>query len=117
MELISTVVLIVVGVGFAFLGLRAQAQLLKDRRRFEMLSVAATISDANGSLDETVQRLVELVVPDLADVCVIDILRDDHVERLAVAARGPRAAEIEAGMRRRAVDKDRPAPNAAAAMQ
>jgi serine phosphatase RsbU (regulator of sigma subunit)/PAS domain-containing protein len=93
---------VIVGAGFAVLSARGRVRLGVDRDRFRILTRAAQISDiAGGAVGETVQRLGELVVPALADVCVIDVLRGDGVERLAVVATGPRAEWIEAGVRGR----------------
>jgi PAS domain S-box-containing protein len=75
-----------------------------DRRRFRILSAAASISDVAGTVEDTVQRLSGLLVPELADICVIDVVRGDRIERLAVAATGPRATEIEVGLRRHAAE-------------
>jgi PAS domain S-box-containing protein len=93
-------VVVVVGAAFACLGARSRVRLGVDRNRFRVLSRAAQISDsAGGSVEETVQRLGELVVPGLADICVIDVLRDADVERLAVVAAVGRREEIEARLR------------------
>jgi PAS domain S-box-containing protein len=103
---------VVVGAAFAVLSARSRVRLGVDRDRFRILAGAAQISDhAGASVADTVQRLGELVVPALADVCVIDVLRDERVQRLAVVAHGPHAAELEAGLR------DRPPGSAAVSDQ
>jgi PAS domain S-box-containing protein len=89
---------VVVGGAFAILVSRARTRLAVDRERFVLLSKVAEAADGPPAPEETTARLSDLLVPGLADIAMIDVRRDDHVERLAVAAHGPRAAEIEAGM-------------------
>jgi PAS domain S-box-containing protein len=97
---VRTLVVAVGGV-IAVLGARSLGRLAVDQLRFRLLRGAAEISDVARSVDETVQMLGDLLVPTLADIGVIDVVRDAQTRRLAVAAHGPRAAEIEAGLHRR----------------
>ncbi|HSD76951.1 MAG TPA: SpoIIE family protein phosphatase, partial [Solirubrobacteraceae bacterium] len=101
-DYVVRLLVVVSGAGFAIAGVRSRMQLAADRERFRLLSAAAAISDAPRSVAETVQALSGLLVPALADICVVDVVRDGVTERLAVAAHGPRAAEIERGLRERA---------------
>ena len=93
---------VVAGVAFALMAGRMVRRLELDRRRFRTLSRAAAISDVSGTVQDTVVRLSDLLVPELADIGVIDVVRGEDVHRLAVVAHGPRAEEIEAGLRHRA---------------
>jgi PAS domain S-box-containing protein len=101
-DYVLRMLVVVVGGGFAVAGARSRLHLAADRRRFRLLSAAAGVAEDRGSVDDVVQALSDLLVPDLADVCVIDVRRGDAVQRLAVAAAGPRAGEIRAGLERRA---------------
>src|SRR3954469_1713108 len=106
---IVRLVVVLGGGAIAVNGARSRRRLFRDQRRFELLSAAAGISDVALGVEHTVQRISELLVPALADICVIDVIRDHDVERLAVAACGPRAEEIETGLRRRSLRTDRAA--------
>lgn len=74
------------------LALRAR----RSRRRFELLGEVAAISESATSLEETFERICELLVPELADFCMIDTIGEDGRPRRAavrVAPGGPAAAE------------------------
>jgi PAS domain S-box-containing protein len=92
---------VIAGAVIAVSSARSREQLSRDRVRFRLLRGAAEISDTAAPVAETIQRLSDLLVPELADVCVMDVVRDGQVERLAVAAHGPRAAAIREGLLRR----------------
>ena len=71
--------------------------------RLRILDEVATIADGSRPLDETLERVMELIVPSVADLCMIDAIHPGGVTRAAVRAVGhPRAEEIEARIRRRA---------------
>ena len=92
---------VIVGSIFALGGARSRARLARDRVRFQMLSGVSELSDRSLGVDETLGNLSDILVPAIADVCAIDLLRDDRLERFAVAAHGPRSSEIAAGLRQR----------------
>jgi PAS domain S-box-containing protein len=96
--------LLVVAVGgaLAVLAARGRERLATDRRRFRLLSAVAGVTETSGSVDETVRRLGELMVPAIADVSIIDVVRDGRPERLAVMAHGPRRAALEEELREQA---------------
>ena len=69
-------------------------------RRFEVLSRIAQVSDRGGSLQETLDSICEILVPEFADFCMIDLIKSDRVERIAVRVGpggGQRAVEGLAG--------------------
>jgi PAS domain S-box-containing protein len=102
-DYILRLTVVIAGAAFAILGARSRARLALDQRRFRLLQSVAEIADRPASVDETVRLLSNLLVPDFADVCVLDVVREDRVQRLAVAAHGPGATEIEEGLRRGSV--------------
>src|SRR4051812_6917543 len=53
-------------------------------RRFEVLDRIAKVSDRGGTLRETLDSICEILVPEVADFCMIDLVRGDRVERIAV---------------------------------
>jgi serine phosphatase RsbU (regulator of sigma subunit)/PAS domain-containing protein len=60
-----------------------------------------------GSLDyeETLRRVAWLAVPDLADWCMVDVLGENGLERVAVAHADPVRAELAAAMQGVVVDQ------------
>lgn len=56
----------------------------KAKRRFRILSELATVSDADGALEETFDAICDILVPELADFCMIDVFSDGRVRRAAV---------------------------------
>jgi serine phosphatase RsbU (regulator of sigma subunit) len=81
-----------VGVVGALAGLAALAVLfVRERRakqRFRILAEVAAVSDAGGSLENTLDSICEILVPEIADFCMIDVFADGDVRRAAVGA-GP----------------------------
>jgi len=67
---------------------RSRAQVGRDRERFAVLSSVAEIADGTRSLEETVAGLHDIVVPDVADICIVDAVSGGELQRLAVRAAG-----------------------------
>jgi len=68
----------------------------KARGRFQILADIAAVSDAGRPLDETLDAICAILVPDLADFCMIDVFGEDRVPRRAavrVAPGGPPDAD------------------------
>jgi serine phosphatase RsbU (regulator of sigma subunit)/ketosteroid isomerase-like protein len=65
-------------------------------RRFQILDDIAHVVDAGGELEETLNAITEILVPELCDVCAIDLVEGSTFRRVAVRASGPDAAETEA---------------------
>jgi serine phosphatase RsbU (regulator of sigma subunit) len=70
----------------------ALARARRETRRFEILHQIALISDRGGSLGETLDAICEAIVPDLADVCAIDLIGPEGARRAAVRV-GPGGSE------------------------
>jgi len=62
----------------------------KARSRFRILGEIATVSDAAGSLEQTFEAICDILVPGLADFCMIDVIEDGVPRRVAVRV-GPGA--------------------------
>jgi Stage II sporulation protein E (SpoIIE) len=71
------------------------------RRRFRMLAETAAVSDAGGSLEETIDAICEILVPELADFCMIDLIADGEVRRAAVRVSDGAGEGIERGLAER----------------
>jgi serine phosphatase RsbU (regulator of sigma subunit) len=72
------------------------------RQRFQILADVAAVSDAGGSLEETFDAISSILVPQVADFCMIDVIGKDRVPRRAavrVAASG--SPEFERGLTER----------------
>jgi serine phosphatase RsbU (regulator of sigma subunit) len=72
---------------------RSVIRMRRATRRFEILHRIAQISDTGGgTLRETLDSISEIIVPEVADICVIDLIREGRVERVAVRV-GPGAGQ------------------------
>jgi len=56
----------------------------KAQRRFELLGEVAAISEATISLEQTFEAICDLLVPEVADFCMIDVIEDGQARRVAV---------------------------------
>jgi serine phosphatase RsbU (regulator of sigma subunit)/ketosteroid isomerase-like protein len=63
-------------------------------RRFRMLDEISRAADVGESLDETLEAIAGIVVPELGDICAIDVIEGDRVRRAALQADGPDGARI-----------------------
>jgi serine phosphatase RsbU (regulator of sigma subunit) len=63
---------------------RSIFRMRRTMRRFEVLNRIAMVSDRGGTLRETLDSTCAIIVPELADFCMIDLIRDNRVERIAV---------------------------------
>lgn len=74
----------------------------KARQRFRILGEIATVSDAGGSLEETFDAICKILVPEIADFCMIDVIDDGRVPRRAAVRVGPGGKpEFEHGLAER----------------
>ena len=90
-------VLLVAAAGLlAALLARSRAQVARDRQRFAVLSAVAEIADGTRSLEQTVEGLNDTVVPDVADICIVDAISAGELKRLAVRSAGRDAERITA---------------------
>ncbi|MGH2974426.1 MAG: PP2C family protein-serine/threonine phosphatase [Solirubrobacterales bacterium] len=71
------------------------------RRRFEILGDIAMVSEPAASLEETLDAMCAILVPELADLCMIDVIEGETVRRVAVRVGPDAPAGIEAGLRER----------------
>jgi hypothetical protein len=83
-----------VGVIGALAGAAALAVLYvrerRAKRRFRILAEVAAVSDAGLSLEDTLDSICEILVPEIADFCMIDVFADGDVRRAGVGvAPGP----------------------------
>jgi GAF domain-containing protein len=81
---------------FAVLGARSQAQSAANMARFALLNDVSAAADGSAPLAQTMRLISGVLVPGLADFCLIDTVADGRVDRVAVRAGGDRREEIEA---------------------
>src|ERR1044072_9066256 len=80
---IAVVALVALVVVLAVLVIRER----KARQRFRILGEIATVSDAGGSLEETFEAICAILVPEIADFCMMDVIDDGRMPR-TTAVRG-----------------------------
>jgi PAS domain S-box-containing protein len=93
---INRVVISTIASFLAWLTARNRVQSGRDRERFAVLSNLADIADGTRTLKDTVEGLNDLVVPAIADVCLIDAVSQGQLERLSVRVAGPGAEATRA---------------------
>jgi len=99
-----TLVTVVAGSAIAVWGARerqaaiaARSAAETERRQLQLLSEAARITDGAADIDDALRRLVDLLVPDVADAAWVDLLQPGGgVRRLAARVDGPDREELEA---------------------
>jgi signal transduction histidine kinase len=77
---------------------REAAEALAQRMAF--LAGASRILASSLDYHETLQRVARLAVPGVADYCLIDVVEDDGIRRLATAHRDPAREELLASLKR-----------------
>ena len=73
----------------------AVGQVRRVNRRFKVLDEIARVADGKDSLNESLEAITAVIVPELADFCTIDVIEDGHVRRAATRVGGPGAEEIQ----------------------
>ena len=73
----------------AVLAARNRQRTHRDRERFAVLAATGEIADGTRDLATTVAALNELLVPTIADICIVDAMSGGEMRRLAVRAAGP----------------------------
>ena len=78
--------LVVVACLFSWFVARMVERSNRTARRLELLNEVAASAGGKPSLADMLERITELAVPELADICMIDAISGDRVERLAARA-------------------------------
>jgi PAS domain S-box-containing protein len=94
---VQRIVVVVAVSALAVLAARGRAQVARDRERFALLAAVAEIADGTRSLKDTVAQLNDLVVPAVADICIVDAVSQGELKRLAVRVAG-RGGDAHAAM-------------------
>jgi len=81
-------------IAFGVARIRAEQALERERERLRFLAEASAMLSSSLDYERTMQRVAELIVPDVSDWCVIDLLDDEGaVQRIAVVHRDPEKSE------------------------
>lgn len=75
-----------------------RAQARRAGRRFQILDDIAAVADGGRSLEETLDAITEILVPEFGDFCTIDVIEEETLRRAAVRVVGPGAEAIESGL-------------------
>jgi PAS domain S-box-containing protein len=87
---------------FAVAGAHARDRWRGNAGRLRLLDAISEFADGSLPLAQTLSRVTELIVPEAADMCMIDAVHEGRVVRAAVRVQGvPHAAEIEDRLWRR----------------
>jgi serine phosphatase RsbU (regulator of sigma subunit)/ketosteroid isomerase-like protein len=76
----------------------AVTQVRRVNRRFQILDEIAQVVDDGGSLEETLEAIAAILVPELGDFCTIDLIEDGQVRRAATRVSGPDSEAGQAGL-------------------
>jgi len=68
------------------------------QHRFEILGEVAAASEAAGTLEETFAAICDVIVPELADFCAIDVIEGDRPRRAAVRVAPGADPKVELGL-------------------
>jgi PAS domain S-box-containing protein len=85
----------------AFAAARSAGEARSSIRRFGLLNDVASVADGSTQLPETMRLISDLIVPELADYCMLDVVSEGRIDRVAVRASGPERERIEAALMRR----------------
>jgi serine phosphatase RsbU (regulator of sigma subunit)/ketosteroid isomerase-like protein len=72
------------------------ARVRRVNRRIQILDEIAHVADSGGSLEETLDAIADVLVPEWGDFCTIDVIEGGRVRRAAARVSGPDAAADEA---------------------
>jgi serine phosphatase RsbU (regulator of sigma subunit)/ketosteroid isomerase-like protein len=76
----------------------AVVQVRRMNRRFQILDDIAHVVDEGRSLEETLDAISDILVPELGDFCAIDLIEEGRVRRAVARASGPNAEADEEGL-------------------
>ena len=91
---LQRVFIVAVGGSLAVMAAVGRTRIGRDRERFLALAAVAEIADGTRSLDDTVAGLNDLLVPAIADACIVDGVSQGQLQRLGVRVAGRDGAAI-----------------------
>jgi PAS domain S-box-containing protein len=101
-QLAVWLVLIGLGTALAVAGAWLRSVWVGRSERLRLLDAVGAVADGSLPLAETLRRVTEVIVPALADVCMVDAIHEGRVSRIATSVRErPDRESIEERMRGR----------------
>ncbi|HEU5104526.1 MAG TPA: SpoIIE family protein phosphatase [Solirubrobacterales bacterium] len=94
MPLYADVIVALALVAVAVVATISTRKVRQVNRRFRMLDEISRVADMGSGLDETLDAIVRIIVPELGDICAIDVIEDDGVRRAALQVDSPNAEEV-----------------------
>ena len=85
-------------VGAGVLAAISLARVKRVNRSLQILDEIARVAEGGGSLEEILDEVAAVLVPEVGDFCTIDVIEDGQLRRAAVRVNGPDAAAAEAGL-------------------
>jgi serine phosphatase RsbU (regulator of sigma subunit)/ketosteroid isomerase-like protein len=98
MTLLADVVVALALVAVAVIAAVSTARVRQVNRRFQVLEEIVHVAEAGASLEETLDAIAVILVPEIGDFCAIDLIENGRVRRAAVRVVGPDAEAAEAGL-------------------
>jgi serine phosphatase RsbU (regulator of sigma subunit) len=96
-----SVIAAALAIACAWLAVVLMLRARRAQRRFELLGGVAAISESAGTLEQTFDEICDLLVPAIADFCMIDLIEEGEVKRVAAAVGPGAAAGMLEGLRKR----------------
>jgi serine phosphatase RsbU (regulator of sigma subunit)/ketosteroid isomerase-like protein len=85
----------------AWLALTLTLRARRSQRRFQLLGAVAEVSERAASLEETFDAICDILVPEVADFCAIDMIEEGRPRRVGVRVSPDGGADAERGLRTR----------------
>ena len=101
MPLYADVIVALALVAVAVVAVVSTRKVRTVNRRFRMLDEISRVADQGMTLDETLEQIVEILVPEMGDIGAIDVIEDERVRRAALKVDSPDAEAIAARLRAR----------------
>jgi serine phosphatase RsbU (regulator of sigma subunit) len=73
----------------------------RSQRRFELLGRVAAVSESADTLENTFEAICDILVPEVADFCMIDVIEDGEPKRVAARVSSGGSAAVEQRLRDR----------------
>jgi hypothetical protein len=98
MTLLADVVVALALVAVAAIAAVSIAKVRRVNRRFQVLEEIVHVAESGASLEETLDAIAAILVPEIGDFCTVDLIENGKVRRAAVRVVGPGAEAAEAGL-------------------
>ena len=98
MSLIAIAVAVLALVAMAVLVAIFHARASRAQRRFQILDDIARVADGGRDLEQTLEAIAAILVPELGDFSMIDLIEGEQIRRATVRASGADVEEVERGL-------------------